>query len=570
VPAPDDHGPLDPDAGRAPEAAAALAANLADALADVVYALRIEPDLAFEYISPVVLQLTGYSQAEYYADPALAIENTAPQYRKDILDAFASEADVVTDFRVPYLRRDDRTIWTHHRCRKVDRPDGSVVVYAAARDVTAQVEAEAALARSQEAYRLLAENASDVVWRAANDGLLEWVSPSVTTVMGWSPADLVGRLITDFVHPDDLPGVSTAGRAAAGGDRVSFEARYRCRDGAYRWLDVTARPVRDPVGQVVGRVGSCRDMHAEIEARRALQRSEQRFRLAMESAPTGMAVLDLDGRFVEVNAELCRMVDRDLEWLLGHGVADIVHPQDAGLDQALRDAVLAGIRPAGDGEIRLRRRDESMVWAHAAIGLLREPDGTPQSLVAQFVNVTEAHEAREALRFMAAHDPLTHLLNRRELLARMSTVVAHAPRGRGHLAVLFADLDGLKEANDAHGHAVGDQLIIETARRLTTQVRDEDLTARLGGDEFVIVLPSVTSVGDALAVARKVNAAMAQPLRIGGQDISLGMSIGVAIAAPGDDATTLLDNADAALYRAKAAGRNRIELHSPAQADAEA
>jgi diguanylate cyclase (GGDEF)-like protein/PAS domain S-box-containing protein len=556
-----------PDAlahGPAPAAAHAIAAHLAESLADLVYALRTEPDLAFEYISPAVLQLTGYSQAEYYADPDLAVANTPPDHHKEIQAALDAAPGTVTDFRVPYLRRDGRTIWTHHRCRKAVRPDGSAVVFAAARDVTAQVEAEQALARSQEAYRLLAENASDIVWRADNEGRIEWVSPSVTGVLGWTPSHLVGRLIADFVHPEDLDGVRTAGQAAADGDRVSFEARYACADGDHRWLDVTARPLRDPLGQVIGRVGSCRDLHAEIQARQALARSEQRFRMAMASAPTGMAVLHLDGRFLEVNAELCRMVGRDQAWLLAHGVGDIVASPDDERWHAMRDAVVTGGSPLADSEIRLVRSDAVVVWAQLAIGLLGDDDGRPSSLVAQFVNVTEAHESRESLRFLATHDSLTQLLNRRALLARMGTVLAHAPRRNGRMAVLFADLDGLKDVNDAYGHAAGDQLIVEAARRLTAQVRDEDLVARLGGDEFVLVLPSVTGLDDALAVARKVIASMGPPLNLGGHDVSLGISVGVALADGDDDAATLLRNADAALYRAKDGGRNRIEVHVPA------
>ena len=202
-----------------------------------------------------------------------------------------------------------------------------------------------------------------------------------------------------------------------------------------------------------------------------------------------------------------------------------------------------------------------MVWAQAALALLRDDEGLPRSLVAQFVNVTEAHDSREALRFMATHDPLTQLLNRREMLVRMSMMLAHGRRGRSRMAVLFADLDGLKSTNDTYGHSAGDQLIIESSRRIQAQVRDEDLVARIGGDEFVIVLPEVLELDDALAVAAKIIHGISKPLFVASAEVPLGVSIGVAVAGPGDDATTVLRNADAALYRAKAAGRNRIEVH---------
>ena len=175
------------------------------------------------------------------------------------------------------------------------------------------------------------------------------------------------------------------------------------------------------------------------------------------------------------------------------------------------------------------------------------------------MNVTEAREAREALHFMATHDPLTQLFNRRELLARMSRVLSHAPRAGSRLAVLFADLDGLKQVNDTYGHSAGDRVLIEAARRIDSLLRDDDLAARIGGDEFVVVLPAVTRMEDALAVARKIREVIAEPLKLDGHAVVVGVSIGVAVAAAGDDAPTVIRQADMALYRAKNAGRNSIE-----------
>ncbi len=547
------------EAARTPD----IAAELATELADVVYALRIHPTLAFEYLSASVLSLSGYSPEELYADPAIALGSTDPEDDALVKEAFAAPPGVVSDFTVRWRTKDGRLITTHHRCRKHVRDDGSVVVYAAARDVTAQAHAEAALAASEAAYRMLAENASDIVWRTTPDGVVEWVSPSVTAVLGWSPSEMVGGRIMDFVHPEDHLRVRAAGTAANGGDRVFFEARYLCKDGSPRWLEVTARPLLDAEGVVTGKVGSCRDVHSEVEAYQALERSEQRFRLTMESAPTGMAVIDLDGRFVEVNSNLCRMLGQDASWVLAHRLSDVVHPSDDAIDLRMRDEVLSGRTTSATHELRLVRNDRASVWVQHSIGLLRDEEGVPVSYVSQFVNVTEAREAREALHFMATHDSLTHLLNRSELVARMSRILAHAPRSGSRLAVLYTDLDGLKVINDTHGHATGDQLIIEASLRIAHQLRDDDLAARIGGDEFVVVLPHVSCLADAEAVADKLHDAVRRPARIDGHDVEMSISIGIALSGPGVDAATLLRQADAALYRAKRAGRSRTEAFEP-------
>ncbi|MBK9737984.1 MAG: PAS domain S-box protein [Actinobacteria bacterium] len=540
-------------------AAAEVGAELAETLGDVVYALRLQPDMAFEYVSTAVVDFSGHTPEEHYADAQLGIASIDPRDLHIVEAAFEGEPGARFEFTVRWIRQDGATIWAQHRCRKKHRSDGSVVIYGAARDVTSKVEAEDALAASEERYRLLAENASDIVWRTNTDALVEWVSPSLETVTGWEPEALVGRHITDFAHPKDIDRVRNAGETANEGGRVTFEARYLCKDGSYRWLEVTARPLVDHSGAVIGRAGSCRDVHSEIEAWEAMERSESRFRLAMASAPTGMALVDLDRRFVEVNPALCRMLGHEAAWLIGRRMIDVVNAVDDAVDLRMRDELLSGETVSVNHEIRLVHADGAPVWVQHAIGLLRDEGGVPLSYVSQFVNVTEAREAREALHFMATHDPLTQLFNRRELLARMSRVLSHAPRAGSRLAVLFADLDGLKQVNDTYGHSAGDRVLIEAARRIDSLLRDDDLAARIGGDEFVVVLPAVTRMEDALAVARKIREVIAEPLKLDGHAVVVGVSIGVAVAAAGDDAPTVIRQADMALYRAKNAGRNSIE-----------
>ena len=552
---------------RAAELAVEVGAEFSERLGDVVYALQLNPEPHFLYISPSVLHLSGYSDEEHYQDASIAIESTDPRDRAKIQEAFAAPPGEIQEFVVRWIRRDRHITWTHHRTRKQVLDDGSVVIYAAARDVTAKVKAEAGLAASEERYRLLAENASDVVWRTDAQAVLEWVSPSVEAVLGWRPFEMVGRRITDLVHPEELDQVVAAGSEVTSGERATFEARYLTKAGTYRWLEVTARPVVDEDGVVVGRVGSCRDVHSEVEAWQAMERSESRFRLAMESAPTGMALMDLDRRFVEVNPALCRMLSCDAAHLIGRRMVDILNASDDDVDLRMRDELLSGATSSATHEIRLIRTDGVMVWAQHAMGLLRDEFGVPQSYVSQFVNVTEAREAREALHFMATHDPLTQLLNRRELLARMSKVLGHAPRGGSKLAVLFADLDGLKTVNDTFGHAAGDELIIEVARRIAALVRDDDLAARIGGDEFVVVLPAVADEEGAQSVAEKVKEAVMAPLLVDGYPVPVGVSIGIAVAAAGDDPQTLLRHADSALYLAKKNGGSRIEVYRVNQSE---
>jgi diguanylate cyclase (GGDEF)-like protein len=163
----------------------------------------------------------------------------------------------------------------------------------------------------------------------------------------------------------------------------------------------------------------------------------------------------------------------------------------------------------------------------------------------------------ERMRHEAVHDPLTGLANRTLLRDRLEHALARSERERGATAVLFLDLDNFKQVNDAHGHAAGDAALVELGRRLQTAVRPGDTIARLGGDEFVAVCEHVDE-DSALAVGRRLQDAVRLPFTIAGVEHQLSASIGIALGHAEPDA--LLANADAATYRAKTAGRGRIEL----------
>ena len=163
----------------------------------------------------------------------------------------------------------------------------------------------------------------------------------------------------------------------------------------------------------------------------------------------------------------------------------------------------------------------------------------------------------QRMRHEALHDPLTGLANRTLLRDRLEHVLARSERGHGATAVLFIDLDNFKQVNDRHGHAAGDAVLVESARRLQSAVRPGDTVARMGGDEFVAVCEDV-DIPSALAVGQRLQEALRPPMSAGGREHRVSASIGVALG--GADPDTLVANADAASYRAKAAGRGRIEL----------
>lgn len=457
-----------------------------------------------------------------------------------------------------YVSADGEVIWADLSVSCVRDEHGTILYYLSQIiDITERITAREALATSEEHFRLIAENSLDVVFRASPKGEMLWISPSVTEVFGWRPEDVLGTSILSFAWRPDLPQEATD---AATPLRVEFEGRVRQADGSYRWVDVTSRPVLSDTGEVVSRIGRLRDIEAKKRAEDALRRSEQRFRTAMESAPTGMAVVNLQREFVEVNPALCRLLDRSEDWLLRHGIADVVDELGSATDLEMRTHVLSGDSTSVTGDHEMIRSDGQRIVVEHSVGLLRDPAGNPSGYVSQFADVTESRRTRDRLSFLATHDSLTALLNRRELVSRVERILGQTMRSGEQVGILFIDLDHLKLINDTYGHQAGDEVIVTAARRIRNLLRMDDLVARFGGDEFVVVLPGVHDHGDVTRLSELLHKAVSQPIEIEGLPITTSFSVGAVVVPTGADPDVALRQADQALYEAKRRGRSRTVL----------
>jgi diguanylate cyclase (GGDEF)-like protein/PAS domain S-box-containing protein len=246
-------------------------------------------------------------------------------------------------------------------------------------------------------YQLLAELSSDVVYLLDHEDRLQWLSPSVTAVLGWSPADLLGHPLADLVHPDDL-GLILAARAHPKDGVVSVpELRYRRADGTYLWVSGQARSILGANGEVTGRVGALRDVEGQVTARRALLESEERFRLAMDSSAIGMCLAAPSGTFLRVNQALCTMLGRDADDLMSRTWQELTHPDDLDVDLALVGELLHDERQS----YRLRKRyvagDSSVIWGDLSVSCVRDDDRSVRYFIAQIVDVTDEAQAREQL-----------------------------------------------------------------------------------------------------------------------------------------------------------------------------
>jgi len=309
---------------------------------------------------------------------------------------------------------------------------------------------------------------------------------------------------------------------------------------------------------------------AQTEAEEALRVSEARFQAVFAEAPIGMGIGDMTGRILTANRALQEMFGYRLEEFRHLTVGDFVHPDDAAAVWASYSALIRGERDEFRIEKRFMRKDERVIWSHLTVSLVRSAAGVPQFQIAMLEDITSRKALEAELAHRATHDALTGLPNRALFLDRLRDALARDMPDGGTVAVLMVDLDGFKAVNDQLGHEAGDHLLVAAGGRLGASVRESGQTlARLGGDEFVLLLEEA-GWAEAEGVARRLIDALASPFAIGGHAVTIAASAGVAVApaGQGEDAAGLLRVADAALYRAKAAGRGRYAVGDAGRADA--
>ncbi|WP_120339715.1 sensor domain-containing protein [Cryobacterium soli] len=427
------------------------------------------------------------------------------------------------------------------------------------RDVTSRHLDNQSVLDSEQRYRMLAENASDVVLMVSPDDRIAWVSPSSEDAWGWHSAELVLHPSMEHVHPDDSADVLVGRDQPGDGSLVLAPFRIRHKSGDYRWVSAGIRDVFDDSGEMIGRIVSVRDVHRETVALRALEASEELFRAVLTSSSTGMVLCDSSGRIQVVNAALCRMLQRDEASLHGLSTGDLVHPEDRAVLQQARQDTLAGHGPSVM-EVRLTRADGVTIWARRSSSLIRTAAGAAERLLIQLEDVTAEHDARQELLFQAFNDRLTGMHNRAWILNTLELDLADAHRSAGVVGVLFIDLDNFKLVNDSLGHVAGDEVLTVIAERIMGALRAQDRVGRFGGDEFVVVVPQVTDAAEIEQVAERIADALGTELTIHGHRIVPTVSMGIALSTPDSTAASLLRDTDSALFRAKRKGRARWQF----------
>ncbi len=364
--------------------------------------------------------------------------------------------------------------------------------------------------------------------------------------------DFVGRRLLDRTDAADLEALQAGIDQALGGTPVDALLVDLVDDHGETFVAEVSMNRHDLEAEGERLVVRLTDVSDRESQQRSLDLARKRFEQAFQSAPTGMALVRLDdGRIVDANESLAEMLRVPADKLVGCTLREFTHPDDARAAQPHRARLELGIVDSYRIDQRYRRHDGSYVWARTRVSSA-EDDGVMLAIT-HIEDVTEQRRAAERLRHAARHDELTGLPNRAYLMSLLEERLVVS--GINDVAVLFVDIDQFKTVNDSLGHAVGDELLQVVAERLRDNLPDTDVLARFGGDEFIIILE-----GPPLDLAEKLRLAVQGPIEVAGHELFVTASIGYsrnhqAGMSPND----LLRDADAAMYRAKARGRNCVE-----------
>lgn len=529
----------------------------------------IDPQGIRTYVSPSCRTLLGYEPEELIGKAAIDIVH--PDDR-DTISAYVQAALVhgPASGEARVRHKDGRWVWMETRGRAVLDQHGRVIeVQTSARDISERRQADETL-RASEAAAVAARDALTTVLDATTqyaiigtdaEGLITVFNGGAELMLGYRAADVVGihhpelfhdreeleRLAGEFGIPVEL----VLGHGTRRRDTDTREWTLVRSDGVKLPVSLAITAIRGASGELTGYLGIARDITAERQAARELRDAEERFRNAFDQAPIGKALVAPDGHFMRVNSALCDILGYSEQTLLDTSFQTLTHADDLDADLEQMQRVLAGESEYYSMEKRYRHSDGHYLWALLSVSLVRDESGAPLYFVAQIQDISEQKQNDARLKDLSLHDSLTGLANRVLFADRLAHAVERSRRSSERVAVLFIDFDRFKIVNDSLGHAAGDELLRQAAERMRRAVRPADTIARLGGDEFTVLCEDLGAVNDAGWVADRVSDTLERPFDLFGHEMTIGVSIGIAVADRHDSAETLLAKADAAMYRTK-------------------
>lgn len=436
-----------------------------------------------------------------------------------------------------------------------------------ANDITERRQQELALQMTQ----VIVDSMDDAILRKTLHGIITSWSIGAERLFGYTAEEAIGHPIAMLVPPDRLEEEKEFLAQLAQGKKIDhFETFRRCKDGRLVETSVSISPILDQDSEVTCTSNTVSVISQYYLSGNVLRASEQRLKTILDNLFSYVALLDVDGKVLEVNkAPLVRS---------GYRYEDVVgqYFYDAEwwtYDSNVQSQLIAAINAAKQGVISRYdvtvKMGEDLIPVDFQISPIRDMNGNIVGLLPTAVDITDRKLIEAEILKQANFDELTGLPNRRLFNDRLEQAIKKSKRDKSLIALLLIDLDHFKEVNDTSGHGVGDLLLVEAASRLRFCVRDYDTVARLGGDEFTVILSSLDDYSDISRVAQDIIDSISRPYLIQGLEMFVSASIGIALNPDdADNACDLIKSADQAMYQAKKDGRSRYHFFTKSMQDA--
>ncbi|NER64705.1 EAL domain-containing protein [Pseudomonas sp. MAFF212427] len=465
------------------------------------------------------------------------------------------QAGNIRNLEMPF-RRSNGQVFTGLTSAEIFDLDSTPALVVAVRDISQLKHTQEQLQTSEEKFAKAFHASPDgLLLSRQSDGLLLEVNEGFCRLTGFESHLSLDHTTLDLgIWVDLNERRAMLERLKEHGFVRDFSCHIRRADGQIRLCELSARPL--PIAGVDCMLTIARD----ITERHLMQEKLQLAATVFENTAEGVLITDIDQRISAVNRAFSEITGYSEFEALGQTPRLLASGQH---DSAFYAALWHQLSAEGhwQGEIQNRRKNGELYPAWLTISAVRNPDRDITHFVAVFADISSLKHAQAKLDYQAHHDPLTGLPNRTLFESRLLAALSCPQSRQG--AVLFLDLDRFKHINDSLGHPVGDLLLKAIAQRLKEQVRDIDTVARLGGDEFIILLPGLHQASDAGHIANKLLTCFGAPFQAGEHEFFTSASIGTSLyPQDGTDVASLIRNADAAMYRSKAKGRNRVESYT--------
>lgn len=412
------------------------------------------------------------------------------------------------------------------------------------------------------------------------DNPIVYVNEGFERITGYTFNEVVGRncrFLQEGHHQQ--PGLTELRTALQEGKECFTVLKNYCKDGSEFWNELYIAPVKDSQGRVTNFIGVQNDITKRKVAEEALKESETRFRSTFELAPIGMALVDFDGKFLQVNNALCETLGYDQAELMARSLLELSHPEDLAEEKLLYRRCLQGEITSFQLEKRYIRKDQSTIYVLVKVALVDDSNNRPLHYVVQILDLScslkqqttelitpdQPPSRNKALPDYFHYDGLTGLPSRVlfEGYIEQALKPVHKP-----CAIFFLDLDRFQVINESLGHSAGDQLLMAVSSRLESCLQGNDFIARSGGDEFAIFVEGIETLTDAISRAKIFQEKLTHPFTINtteGQITTspnfISTSVGLALAGKNEEKQhTLLQNAEIALGRAKTKGKASVEV----------